>query len=354
MEMPMSAAVIQPSPISMLNPIQKQNEQQPGYLSQIGHFAGKVLEIIREKGCLTIYAINAVFCRCVSWLSPTLANRLETLCLYVVGAFQQIKFALIEDELREEIRELKERNQHLNTRIQTVLAQSDVLSISNDRSLWEKNQVIEERDLVRGEREELILGRAPILIERDQLRRENQTLLQERNAAQNKNGQLNQEKIEAVREKEEMKTEYHQALEDLGHARLQLAKRDDLQELNQKLSRFQELYIQTVQEEKNNGASQSNGATQMALHTLIPQYQKHRGKLHEMLQTAIDELPVTDLSRIPLKGILRLSTEEMGHIEQISQSLHLFKELRKPIALSIQGTEKTASYNFSKNKRALI
>ncbi len=217
----------------------------------------------------------------------------------------------------------------MDDRVHELVDQSDVLRLANDRLTWEKNQAVEERDHVIGERQELILNRAPILIERDHLREEKQQLTGERDAARNQNELLVRERNEAVEARRAQDGAYHRALEELGEFRVQLEQVGDYRELNQHLTRFHEMYVQIAQ----NG---NGGATQLALEILIPQYKAHRARLHEMLQAAINGLAENDLGRIPLRGILRLSQEEMEHVEKISQTLHLFGELRQPLAQYFQ------------------
>ena len=242
-----------------------------------------------------------------------------------MAIYSRIKSGITEGELREENANFKNRNRALNVRIQGQVNQIEGFRVENDHLIWEKGQVVEERDRVIGERQELILNHAPVLIEKDRLQDENRDLTQQRDLARNQNAQLNLEKDAAVNNKRQMEGDYQNALQELGIIRAQLERVDDHRQLNQHLNRFHELYLQI----EGGGAK---GATQAALGELIPEYKIHRAKLHGMLRTAIDRLPANDLNRIPLNGILRLSEEEVDHVERISQTLHLIDELRGPLA----------------------
>jgi FtsZ-binding cell division protein ZapB len=329
----MVMGVNQPAPANVVIPIQQQQapvqQEEPGCLRKIGNGIVKVWNVVWEKGCLAAQVTTAIFFRCISWISPTLADKLEALWGHVNAIYLRIRAALREEELLGDIQGLRERNRALDVRVQELVDQSDGLRIVNDRLTWEKNQVVAERDHLIGERQELILGQAPILIERDHLREERQQLTGERDVARNQNELLTGERNEAVEARRVQDGAYHRALEELGELRVRLDQVGDYRELNQHLTRFHEMYVQIAQ----NG---NGGATQLALEILIPQYKAHRARLHEMLQIAINGLPENDLGRIPLRGILRLSQEEMEHVEKISQTLHLFGELRQPLAQYFQ------------------
>jgi hypothetical protein len=335
----MAMGIRQPAPGNVVIPIQQQpapaQQGEAGCLRKIGSGIMRAWHVVWEKGCIAFQATTALFFRCISWFSPTFADKLEGLWGHATAIYLRIRAALREEALMEELAGLRERNRALDVRVQELAGQNDGFQIANNRLVWERDQAATERDRVIGERQELILGQAPILIERDHLREEGQQLLQERDLARNQNAQLVRERDEAVEAKGAQEGAYHRALEELGELRVRMDQVGDYGELNRQLTRFHDMYVQIAQ----NG---NGGATQLALEALIPQYKAHRARLHEMLQAAINALPENDLGRIPLRGILRLSQEEMDHVERISQTLHLLGELRQPLAKYFQAAAPVA------------
>jgi chromosome segregation ATPase len=283
------------------------------------------------EGTSLAQTITSIFLLVISFLAPPLAI-IGAISGHLMVIYLRWKSSTQEGGLREEIGDLQGRNRGLNDRIQELVNQVEGFRVTNDRLTWEKDQAIQERDRLVGQRQELILSHAPVLNERDRLQDENHDLLgqivqarSQRDLARNQNAQLNLEREAAINEKRQIEEDYRNALQELGGARAQLERVDDHRQLNQHLARFHELYLQVE-------GGEARGATRAALEELIPQYKTHRERLHGMLRRSIDTLPANDLNRMPLNGILRLSEEEVDHLERISQTLHLIDELRAPLA----------------------
>lgn len=221
---------------------------------------------------------------------------------------------------------LQTEKKTLETTNQQLVTQKGALQLQYDQLKREKTDLSTDRDVVINQRGAAITEKAHVLIERDRIADENRSLNEQKAALQRQNQTLSAEKEAALVAQKELETQIQARLGELGALRAQLAQVGEYKELNQTLEQFHQLYTQVVANEGN-----PRGPTQMALETLIPRYQAHRARLHEQLQKTIDDLPSTDLARITLSGILRLSKEETGHVERISKALHLFMELRAPV-----------------------
>lgn len=259
----------------------------------IFHSISNRFSLAWEKGWLAIQIAAASVFSFISWWWPGLGDKLHNCWLGMSLWYAQVTGEQREGVLNEEIRRLQER-------IQTVAEKAEVLRVVNDRLMWEKRQAESDRAHVIEERERLIREKTQILQQLNDLRTERE------------------------------QSAHHRAKTDAA-AQQQLRCSERYDALNATLSRFHDLYCQMDPEGQQ-------GATQLALEEMIPQYKAHRELLHEMLQTAIEALPESDdLLRLSLEGILRVSKQEIGHVERISEALHLLAEL-KPLMQSIGGT----------------
>lgn len=294
-----------------------------GLVKKIGDVIEKVWHIIWERGSLKFQIATFIFFRIANQFLP-FGSQLEGLWGHVTTVYERIRASLREDQLLGEITHLRERNKAQDARIQQLAAQNHVLRLSHDLLASENKQVVEERDRSHTDVAQLHLAQAPVLIERDHLRQEKQKLSQQLQALSQQIDRLTQELTQALAAKKVKEKEHFQALKELDQTRTKLQLAGDYQQLNTTLERFQDAYLKLPQKGNRN-------ATQLALGTLIPEYKSHREKLHTMLQSVIDGLPENDLARIPLEGILRVSKEEMEHVEKISRTLHLLEDLRQPL-----------------------
>jgi hypothetical protein len=257
-----------------------QHELQQRFLDPIKNTISDGWNILVERGNLVHHTMTVLFFRIISFFCPSFALRCEALWGHIRAVYASMK----EWGLRKKIEILKGENIYLQTLIERAT-----------RALPGLEQLTSERNR--------------LVQENGELRAQVQKLAQQRDLA-----------LEA---KTFFVKQCHNALQALEALQLQFNRLDDYQVLTRHLNQFHDLYLQIPQNPKD-----QSGMTQMALNTIIPCYKEHRKKLHELLQRAIERLPPNSFEVGCLQGILRLSEEEMGHLEQISQTLHLIDALR--------------------------
>jgi len=226
---------------------------------------------------------------------------------------------------------LHAENQRLQDQNHLLIDQRGELQIRYNAVSRERNDLIQEHERFSIEIRELIDNRTQIAIERNRLADEIQHLREQENANQNQNSQLVQQRDAAEERKKQLEEQCRNNLREVGELRAMMGQVDAYTKLHETLERFHDLYQQVI-----GGQEDQEGPLKFAHERLIPQYQVHRAKLHEMLKTSIALLEPDDLNRIPLAGILRISEQEMRHIERISKTINLLREFRAPLIHQLQ------------------
>jgi chromosome segregation ATPase len=215
----------------------------------------------------------------------------------------------------------------LETTNQTLVSEKGKLQILHDDLKKAKEALVKDNDLITLQRKEAIAAQAPLNIKCDQLNEQIRVLTEGQAVAQGEKEQLTKEKAEAIQAKLSLETRFKPLNEELAQLRAQSSRTDAYEELNKTLEEFGERYNAVV---VNQGSGR--GATQMALETLIPQYQEDRRKWNARLQTIIATFDPITPAFLCLTEILRTSQSEVGHLERISKALHLLKELRTTLS----------------------
>jgi hypothetical protein len=203
--------------------------------------------------------------------------------------------------------------------LQTKLNQMSLLvhqlSIGSEGLMLENKQLRDERDDVIKQREETVSSRAPILIERDHLLEENKELRQKLETLTN-----------VAQQKNEIEEKYAQTLNDLGIAQQQLKRAKQNAEFSAQVNElFRQMQDVPV-----------SGSVQIAL-TTYPQIAKsHKDKFHNTLREQIAKMEPLDPATVCLAGILRVSEEEVNHLEWMSKIFQLLETLQQPLNAYVQ------------------
>ena len=294
--------------------------------SKISEFIGGGI-VFRDT--LTTFCLGGALKWGISWLCPISACVPDVARGSVAVFLERTIDSYREQALKDEVARLNTKTKEQSEKIQTLVRQTNVFKVENKQFSWEKEQATSEKDRIAEQRNGLVTEKAEIAVERERFEDEKEALKKEKASLEVKNQKLSQEKAELVASKKLLEKGHIQALEELSEARRKQESAADYKELDQRLAECHKMYDKLQGQE-------GGSSTQLALETLVPKYEAHRDKLHKILQEAIQDLPETDLRRATLKGILRISQEEMEHVKAISQTMHLFKELREPLSQLFQ------------------
>lgn len=279
------------------------------------HKEPQINNVAQNHSWLRNFAISEIFFRIFRTYSPFVGEVLQTIwnCFREFYHFCHVQV-------------LNAAIQGLQSKVYSLSIQVRHLAIGSEALRLEKEQANQERDAARHERAEFVLSRAPILISRDGLAKENLEL------------KLKIQQLEkAVANRDELQGEYNRVVQELGMTKAQLERSQHAQDLNQHLSVLQ----QQLQRINQDGGDE---VTQMALQTLAPAAKEHKEKFHETLRTAIGAMDPTDPATVSLNGILRVSEDEVNHLEWISKIFGLLEQLRQPLNSCIVTTQ---TYNIA-------
>lgn len=276
--------------------------------------------VVSEKVTFPIDAITFVFFRALSFVAPSFSYQCEAAWGYVRTLYLKRKSIW----LQKEIANLSNENQKLEARIQQLTFQLHQSKQELMQSTEHTEQFSNEACRLKTQRDQFFITRAALEEENKKLKEEVQQLKQ-------KTEILESEKQSELKEKAELQAQWAAASGELDALKISISTVEDYRLLNEQLTQFHDLYLSLPKTQ-----SGKEGITQMALDQLIPCYQNHRKNLHETLQKAIDKLPPNSLEQASLTALLRLSQEEIYHLETISQTLLLIEGLRSTFSTYFQ------------------
>lgn len=246
--------------------------------------------------------ISEIFFRCVRSVCPLIGEVGQIVWNYCRSFYHFCEVYI----LRGGIRILKNKVHELTLRVHQLAIGSEGLRVERDLAIHERDKAISDR-------EEIILNRAPLLIERDQLSNENKGL------------KLKVQELEnAVADRADLENRYRQALMDLGVLQAQCARAKQSEEVIGLLSSL----CGQLEQIPEKG---SDEVTQTALETWPRVAKEYKEKLHNTLRDAISKLDPLCSAAASLNGILRVSEDDINHLEWISKVFRILEQLRQPL-----------------------
>lgn len=198
---------------------------------------------------------------------------------------------------------------------------NEKLIVQVDHLTWERNQVIEQRDTARVERDEKISGKAQLLRTCDTL----ESRFQEKERMFiDLQEQLQKEMVAKegmIGERTKLQVELDLARQEVDIQRNQAIAN---QALSDQFDRIREAYANS---QPGEGAS----ATEAELLRLIPLWDNQKQAYIEMIDQCLEMIPTDSSLQIPLQGLKEVASEQSDHLKRISEAIHLSSQQVKGV-----------------------
>ena len=245
------------------------------------------------------FAISEVALRVFRTFTPLLGEFLLTAWNFVREFFHSCQVFVLKTTIH-----------GLQTKLHQMSLLVHQLAIGSDGLRLENKQLIQERDDAIHQREEIVSGRAPLLIERDKLQAENNELREKLKNLDN-----------VAEEKKQIEEKLAYVINELGVAQEQLKRAKQTAEFSAQVNAL----FRQMQEVP------TSGSAQIALATLPQIAKSHKEKFHTTLREAIAKMEPLDPATVCLNGILRVSEEEVNHLEWMSKIFQILEALQQPL-----------------------
>jgi hypothetical protein len=287
-----------------------------------GERVASSIKAVWIEGGITIDVATIIFLRTVTLtllhsLSPTGVIFLpESIWIVAAVVFQKIRAPHKEKLLEMKVARLEEVNQAQGSRIDRLALDVRVHEVANEKLVWEKGGVTQERDSALQDRESLIAEKAGLLREKDDLHAKNEQLIRDLKVSSQDREQLMIDRAQIASLHEALEKDYAKLSEALEEARGSLSQSGEYQKLNDCLSELNRLC-----REKREGSRVI--PFKMVLGDLMSQYRGHRDYLHQQLKETITQLSDNESAQVLMKAVLRLSEEQSFYIAGIFQAVEV-------------------------------
>jgi hypothetical protein len=290
--------------------------------SQVVWLVRKVVGVIAWP----FQVVSAIAFRVLGVVWPTGAAQAEILWGHVTLWGVRFIASFREDSLKSDIEKLKEKNKGLDNQVFSFKAHTRILHGANKHLQQERNTALEERDDARGEVTNTMIGMDQLVSEKEELTSVNAELqIKVDKAFQERNTALG-EKIAALEEKKKKQIELDQTVQRIDVLNNELIQAKNNDELLAQFQKIDEAYA--LRKGRQEGQPTM---TELELQQLIPLYEKQENEYRDMIQERLGELPEEHSIQVPLEGLLKISKEKSGHLKRVSEELHFYAELEKPL-----------------------
>lgn len=270
--------------------------QEPDCLQQIGNTLHRIWTVICEKGCLLFQLVYAAAIRCIAFVSPALANRVEAFGLYLYTFYLEIRNGMKEKELQGEIDAFRTANNDLHARIHEMTQEITHLEVENEQLALANKDLGSSKDDMMNSHAGIVYDKLQAEFMQKKLQEQCDALMEQQNALLQKNQQLALERTQAITDRNHIAEIYKSTLNELGALQSEMRHSETYQNFDRVLQQVSE--------------------NDEPVSTVVPEFTTLTQAYIAALKESLETVPTANVKlRTAISGIVKVSERQTYYFQ---------------------------------------